>query len=153
MFSFSGTDDINSFDSILLDDSSLSACVEVDIVDDDILEGAEDMTFTMSGVVSDADVRIVSPSTITVNILDNDGQLGKVKYDQPCCNLIAAGEVLVAFPSLVVTEGSNTSVCITLIPTTGSPTQLANTLTVNLQSVINAEAGLLMIKSYICNSL
>ena len=49
-------------------------------MDDDILEGVEDMTFTMSGVVSDADVRIVSPSTITANILDNDGQLGNLKY-------------------------------------------------------------------------
>ena len=49
-------------------------------MDDDILEGAEDMTFTMSGVVSDADVRIALPSTITVNILDNDGQLGNLKY-------------------------------------------------------------------------
>ena len=60
---------------------------------------------------------------------------------------------MVAFPALLVTEGSNTSVCVTLIPTTGSPTQLANSLTVNLQSVLNAEAGLLMIKSYTCNSM
>ena len=56
----------------------------------------------------------------------------------------SAGQVQVVSPSVSVDEGSVGSICVVLTATTGSPTELANPLTVNLTSVLNAEAGLLI---------
>ena len=55
---------------------------------------------------------------------------------------LSAGQVQVVSPSVSVDEGSVASICVVLTATTGLPTELANSLTVNLTSLLNAEAGL-----------
>ena len=53
----------------------------------------------------------------------------------------AAGEVQFAISTLMITEGSGDTVCVSLTATSGSPTSLANPLTVNVTTNLNAEAG------------
>ena len=53
-----------------------------------------------------------------------------------------------AAASVGITEdGAAGSVCVVLTGTTGSPTELANALAVSVISVLNAEAGRLLIVS------
>ena len=53
-----------------------------------------------------------------------------------------------AAASVGITEGGAAgSVCVVLTGTTGSPTELANALAVSVISVLNAEAGRLLIVS------
>ena len=61
---------------------------------------------------------------------------------------LSAGEVEVAAASVGITEGGAAgSVCVVLTGTTGSPTELVNPLAVSVGSVLNADAGRLLIIS------
>ena len=61
---------------------------------------------------------------------------------------LSAGEVEVAADSVGIIEGGAAgSVCVVLTGTTGSPTELVNPLAVSVGSVLNAEAGRLLIIS------
>ena len=52
-----------------------------------------------------------------------------------------------------ITEGGAAgSVCVVLTGTTGSPTELVNPLAVSVGSVLNADAGRLLIISFSANS-
>ena len=53
----------------------------------------------------------------------------------------AAAEVQVAISTLMITEGSGDTVCVSLTATSGSPTSLENPLIVDLTTNLNAEAG------------
>ena len=67
--------DIADLDSVTIPAGvTFAGCDSVQVVDDDILEGVEDMTFTISSVTSVIDVTIGTPDTHTVLLIDNDGQ-------------------------------------------------------------------------------
>ena len=53
-----------------------------------------------------------------------------------------AAEVEVIMPSTTINEGSQDTVCVILLATSGSPMSLANPLAVYLSTVLSGEAGL-----------
>ena len=70
-------------------------------------------------------------------------------YDHP------AAEVQVAISTLMITEGSGDTLCVSLTATSGSPTSLEDPLTVNVTTNLNAESGLafqnINIRLFICH--
>ena len=74
-------------------------------------------------------------------------------YSVLCQIFLSAGEVEVDSASVGITEGGAAgSVCVVLTGTTGSPTELVNPLSVSVGSVLNADAGRLLIISFSFNS-
>ena len=63
-----------NFNSIRIVAGAISACDAIQVRDDTILEGDEEITFSINGVVSVLAVTVVAPTSHTLTIQDNDGQ-------------------------------------------------------------------------------